>query len=163
MPEGDCLVSAVELGTIDAALQTSAPRSGSTQEHTLKHFNAQQDQNCPANRFVETDVASPFVAIGSRTEVDPCRTGNLGFQERLHAKNLPKTFYRMGRPMLLCLPVRRDVHRIASSKLSPAETAVRERKGRTPRGARYRGHDGGHGRRRHRTDWKSGGIIDRSV
>ena len=51
------------------------------------------------------------------------------------------------------LPGRRVVRRrIARSKLFPAETPVRERKGRAACVARYRGRDGGHGCRRHRTD-----------
>ena len=64
-------------------------------EHTQKQFNAQEGQNCPANRFVETDVSLPFAAIASRIEVDYCRSRNLGFQERLHAKILPITIYRI--------------------------------------------------------------------
>ena len=101
-------------------------------EHTQKQFNAQEGQHCPANRFVETDVSLLFAAIASRIEVDYCRSRNLGFQERLHAKILPITIYRIEQPELHCLPARRDVLRIAHRKLNPAETTGRERKGRTP-------------------------------
>ena len=82
--------------------------------------------------FVESHVALPAVTIGRRTVVDQCHSWYLGFQERLHAKNLPKTIYCIAQPELHCLPARRDVLRIAHRKLNPAETTGRERKGRTP-------------------------------
>ena len=56
---------------------------------------------------------------------------------------------------------RRTSHCSYPAELYPAETPVSKRKGRTSRVARDRGHDGGRGCRRHRTDLRPG-VLSRS-
>ena len=70
VPVGDHLGSAVELGSISAALDIPAPRCGSLQNLSQKQFNASIDQFSPACWFVESHVALPAVTIGRRTVVD---------------------------------------------------------------------------------------------
>ena len=70
VPVGDHLGSAVELGSISAALDIPVPRCGSLQSLSPKQFNASIDQFSPACWFVESHVALPAVTIGRRTVVD---------------------------------------------------------------------------------------------